>query len=54
VRGTPESTVKVEDGEGEGVKGAEVKPGTIMDTFKVGYRIKDRCLRASQVGVVGE
>jgi molecular chaperone GrpE (heat shock protein) len=30
------------------------RPGMIVDTFKVGYRIKDRCLRAAQVGVVGE
>ena len=25
--------------------------GTIVQTFKVGYKIKDRCLRAAQVGV---
>ena len=37
----------------KGEKG-EVKSGVIVDTFKVGYRIKDRCLRAAQVGVVGE
>lgn len=27
------------------------EPGTIVQTFKVGYKIKDRCLRAAQVGV---
>ncbi|KAG8861356.1 Mitochondrial matrix cochaperone [Serendipita sp. 411] len=36
------------------MQGKDVKPGLIMDTFKVGYKIKDRCLRAAQVGVVGE
>lgn len=30
------------------------EPGTIIDTQKIGYTIKDRTLRAAQVGVVAE
>lgn len=27
------------------------EPGTVIDTQKIGYKIKDRVLRAAQVGV---
>lgn len=27
--------------------------GTVIDVLKVGYKIKDRCLRAAQVGIAG-
>ena len=27
--------------------------GTVIDVLKVGYKIKDRCLRAAQVGISG-
>jgi molecular chaperone GrpE len=30
------------------------EPGTVIDCQKVGYTIKDRILRAAQVGVVQE
>ncbi|KAG8762769.1 Mitochondrial matrix cochaperone, partial [Ceratobasidium sp. 428] len=30
------------------------EPGTVLETQKLGYRIKDRVLRAAQVGVVQE
>jgi molecular chaperone GrpE len=30
------------------------KPGTVIDCLKIGYTIKDRILRAAQVGVAQE